>query len=107
MAELHAQDRGLDFVQTAVPAGLITYIFSSLTVIAQGAQTCFEFFGIGYDYARVAGYAEILSWIEADARTIAGRARSPAFVRCAAGLAAASANQRTLYPRKPGARFHL
>src|SRR5260370_17025745 len=107
MAELHAQDRGLDFVQTAVPAGFLTYIFSSLTVIAQGAQTCFEFFGIGYDHARVAVCAEILRWIEADARNIAERTRAPGFVSCADGLRILFNAQKTFPPRQLANRVHL
>src|SRR5260370_37588538 len=100
MLELHGQDRGLDFVQTAVPAGFVTYIFSSLTVIAQGAQTRFAFFGIGYDHARVAVCAEILRWIEADARNIAERARAPGFVSCADGLRAVFDNPKPFRPRE-------
>src|SRR5258708_9289623 len=101
MLELHAQDRGLDFVQTAVPAGFVTYIFSSLTVIAQGAQTRFEFFGIGYDHARRAVCAGILPSIEANARNIAERSRAPCFGRCADGLRAVLDTQETYRRRDP------
>src|SRR5258707_7409218 len=100
MLELHAQDRGLDFIQTAVPAGLITYIFSSLTVIAQGAHMCFEFFGISYDHARIAVCAEILRWIEADARNIDERARAPGFVSRADGVRVVFDDRKTFRPRE-------
>src|SRR5260370_36376710 len=107
MLELHAQDRGLDFVQTAVPAGFITYIFSSLTLIEQGAQTCFEFFGVSYDHARIAVCAEILRWIEADARNIAERTRPPGFVSRADGLRIVFNDQKTFRPRKREARIDV
>src|SRR6266481_1628779 len=43
MAQLDAQDGGLDFIEAAVPAGLVAAIFFGLTVIAERLNARGEF----------------------------------------------------------------
>jgi len=86
MAQLDAEDGGLDFVEAAVPAGLGAAIFFGLAVVAKGTNARGEFGRIGYDHAGVTVGAEIFCGIKTNASGVAERASAAAFVGCADGL---------------------
>src|SRR5258708_37957956 len=76
MAQLHAKDRGLYFVQPAVPARLAADIFLRLPMVPQSAQTRRAFCRVGYDHARIAARASILGRINAKASDVPVRTAS-------------------------------
>ena len=86
MAELHAQNRGLNFIEAAVPSRFGADIARCLSMIAQRAEARVEIGGVRDDHAAIAGRAQIFRWIEADARDVAKRTSSAALVTCADGL---------------------
>src|SRR5713226_7470039 len=86
MAQLDAQDGGLDFIEAAVPARLAAQIFYRLAMIAQGSNARRKFSGIRNDHSRVAVRAQIFRGVKTEAGNVAERAGAPTFVRCADGL---------------------
>ena len=67
MPQLHPQDRGLQFVQPAVPAALRAEILRRLAMIAQRAQPRGQLFVAGDDHSGVAVRAQIFAGIKAQA----------------------------------------
>src|SRR5258708_27131260 len=100
MAQLHAKDRGLYFIQPAVPARLAADIFLRLPMVPQGTQTRRAFRGVGYDHARIAARAQILGRIKAKASDVAERTGAPAFVARADGLRAVFDHRQLLLARE-------
>ena len=86
VAKLYAEDSGLDFIETAIPAGFAADIFGGLAVVAKGAEARGEFGGIGDNHSSVAVSTEIFCGIEAEAGNIAERTGRTAFVGSADGL---------------------
>src|SRR5689334_4022768 len=83
MAKLDAKNRGLYFVQPAIPARLAADIFFRLSMIPQNAQTRRAFRGIGHNHAGIAASAQILGRVKTKASDVAQRTCPPALVTCA------------------------
>src|SRR2546422_9092963 len=66
MAQLHAENRGLHFVEPAVPALLFTEVFPAFTVTAKRTQALREFLGVRENHSAVAVCAQILGRVEAE-----------------------------------------
>ena len=86
VAQLYAQDRGLQFVQAAVPPALGAEVAARLPMIAESAQASGELFVVGHDHSRVAVRAQILARIKAQASEASHRAGLPPVIACSDGL---------------------
>src|SRR6266849_640034 len=86
VAQLDAQNGGLDFVQAAVPPGLAAHVFCNLPVIAQRLYPRRKLRGICNQHARIAIGSKIFCGIKTDARRVSQRSSAPAFVTSADGL---------------------
>src|SRR5437763_13415864 len=95
VAKLDAQNRRLNFVEAAVPAGLAAYIFGGLTVIAQRTKARGDFCGVGDDHSAVAVGAEIFCRVETKATRVADGAHAESFISRANSLRTVF-NQRQL-----------
>ena len=86
MAQFHAQNRGLHFVEPAVPTPLGAQILRCLPVIAQGAQTPGQLFIVGDDHSGVTVRPQILTGVKTQATEASHRACLPPLVCCAERL---------------------
>ncbi len=96
MAKLHAKNRGLYFIQPAIPARLAADIFLGLPVVAQNAQTRRALRRVGHDHARIAARAQILGRVKTKASDVAERTGAPALVARANGLRAVLNHRQAL-----------
>src|SRR5580658_268625 len=84
--ELYRKDRGLDTVQTGVPADLVVTVPASHAVLSKGADAFGQRFRVGGDHAGVAGSAQVLGGIEAEGGNLAQPARLNSFPFSVPGL---------------------
>src|SRR5438552_792654 len=80
VTQFDPQKRRLQFIETAVRADRVVFVFASCAVVAQQTQAFGDFGILRGDRAAVAECAEVLSGIEAETGTVAEAADAPAAI---------------------------
>src|SRR5437868_3108248 len=101
MRQLHAQNGGLDRVETAVPAHFFMKISSRAAMIPQASHVLSNFRSIGCDRSGIAIGAEILGGIKTEGGGCSQRSGASLTPICADGLGSILHNGNSELFRNP------
>src|SRR5687768_6936213 len=80
MPELHAQHRGLQLVQAAVPADALVEVGLAAAVVAEHSKNRIRLGVVGCDQTCISGGGEVLGRIERESAEVAPAAGAPSLV---------------------------